>query len=109
MYKKKHFASNYMKQASRNLPRPTKKRPKNTHAQLLPVHTHLLFLIATILILPVSSALAQRDTASLVGTVRDATGAVVPGASITVTNRATNISVTVTADNSGDYVVTPLQ
>ena len=46
---------------------------------------------------------------SLVGTNSDATGSVVPGASITATNQRTHVSVTVTAENSGDYVVTPLQ
>src|SRR5438552_917816 len=52
-----------------------------------------------------ASAGAQVTTADVVGKVTDATGAVVPGAKVTVTNLGTNIARTVTANESGDYVV----
>src|SRR5262245_25212953 len=51
----------------------------------------------------------QLQTGRLLGTVLDEQHAVVPGASVTVTNLATNISRTVTSDAQGTYVVTPLE
>jgi len=52
---------------------------------------------------------AQVQTGRLVGTVLDEQHAAVPGATVTVTNLATNISRTVTTDGEGTYVVTPLE
>lgn len=48
---------------------------------------------------------AQAVYGSLYGTVTDASGAVVPNATITVTDVAKGTSVTVTANASGDYTV----
>lgn len=45
---------------------------------------------------------------SLVGIITDQSGAVVPGARVTVTNIATNQSRTVDADNTGTYTVSAL-
>jgi len=42
---------------------------------------------------------------TILGTVRDSTGAVVPGATVTVTNQMTNISRTVETSSSGIYEV----
>jgi hypothetical protein len=52
---------------------------------------------------------AQIDTATLVGSVRDTTGAVIPNATITVTNLDTQIAQTTHTDSQGNYVVTPLR
>src|SRR5438270_5091529 len=52
---------------------------------------------------------AQLQTGRLLGTVLDGQHAAVPGATVTVTNLATNISRTVTSDGEGNYVVTPLE
>ena len=51
---------------------------------------------------------AQTTSGEIVGTVTDATGGVVAGATITVTNMDTGISVKATTDTSGNYVVTSL-
>src|SRR4029450_6235134 len=45
---------------------------------------------------------------SIVGTVTDPQGAVVPGASITITNVETGITNKTSTDSSGNYAVTPL-
>ena len=50
-----------------------------------------------------SSALAQFDTATVLGTVRDASGAVVPAAKVTLTNAATGISVIKTSADDGNF------
>jgi hypothetical protein len=48
-------------------------------------------------------ALAQIDTGSIVGTVRDASGASVPKASVTLTNKATNQLAATTTNDAGEY------
>ncbi|HEX7159465.1 MAG TPA: carboxypeptidase regulatory-like domain-containing protein, partial [Edaphobacter sp.] len=64
--------------------------------------------IACLLLLPVA-AMAQYENGSIVGTVHDATGAVVSGATVTVTNTATGIISTRTTNASGDYEVPELR
>ncbi len=54
------------------------------------------------------SAIAQLQTGRILGTVYDPQHAGIPGASVTVTNLATNVARTVTTNAEGDYVVTPL-
>jgi len=53
-------------------------------------------------------ALAQTDTARLIGTITDATGAVIPNAAIVVTNAGTGRIVTAQTSGSGEYVVNAL-
>jgi hypothetical protein len=50
-----------------------------------------------------SFALAQEFRGSISGRVTEASGAAVPGASVTITNVATNTSTTATTNESGDY------
>jgi outer membrane receptor protein involved in Fe transport len=55
------------------------------------------------------STFAQEGTASLRGTVLDANGAVVPAATVSITNQETGINRrTVATNESGDYVFTSL-
>jgi hypothetical protein len=56
----------------------------------------LLWLIA-------SPAFAQFDTATVVGTVRDNSGGVIPGATVTLTNKATGIAVVKVTDANGNF------
>jgi Carboxypeptidase regulatory-like domain/TonB dependent receptor len=58
------------------------------------------------LILPV---VAQVDTGTILGTVRDSSGAVVPGAKVTILNEGTSFTQTTTTSGSGNYVFTPLR
>ncbi len=51
---------------------------------------------------------AQTETARLTGTITDPAGAVVPGATIAVTDVGTQRTVTVTTDQTGNYVVPAL-
>src|SRR5262249_1022972 len=52
---------------------------------------------------------AQTSNATLGGTVSDATGALIPGVSITATNTATGIVNTVTTNEAGAYQFPNLQ
>lgn len=51
-----------------------------------------------------SAALPQLTTSRLDGTVKDQSGAVVPGASVTLTNMGTNLKATARTNESGLYV-----
>ena len=68
--------------------------------------THLR--IAVYILLALATAMAQTTTGSIVGTVTDATGAVVANAVVTITNVDTGIATKTATDSSGSYVVTPL-
>ena len=52
---------------------------------------------------------AQVDTGTIFGTVRDTSGAVIPGAKVTITNLGTSSTVSTTTHNDGTFVFTPLQ
>ena len=54
------------------------------------------------------AAFAQSDTARLVGTITDATGAAIPNATVNVMNKGTARVVTVTTDATGQYAVNAL-
>src|SRR5579872_5888016 len=53
----------------------------------------------------VAPNVAAQSTASITGTVTDATGAVVPNATVTVRNEATGEERTTQTDSAGLYVV----
>jgi hypothetical protein len=56
-----------------------------------------------LVLLAAPEAYAQFDTASVVGTVKDSGGAVVPGATVTLTNLETNIVLTRVTDEHGNF------
>ncbi|HEV2961577.1 MAG TPA: carboxypeptidase regulatory-like domain-containing protein, partial [Candidatus Angelobacter sp.] len=55
-----------------------------------------------------SSLVYAQDTASLAGTVRDKSGAIVPNASVVVSNPATSSSRAVTSNGDGEYLAAAL-
>jgi hypothetical protein len=67
------------------------------------VYLEVALLCATVLLLTPSAALAQFDTATVVGTVRDTTNAVVPDAKVTLTSTGTGISVVRTSAENGGF------
>jgi len=52
---------------------------------------------------------AQKDAASIVGIVEDPSGAVVPGAQITITDVDRGTSFVTSTDRAGNYVASPLK
>ncbi len=66
----------------------------------------LAFLFVTLLL--IVPALHAQFGGSLNGTVTDTTGAVIPGATITLTNPATQVTKTATSNDSGFYTFTEL-
>jgi hypothetical protein len=65
-------------------------------------------LLALALFMLPSAAVAQSTHGSIVGTVTDESGAVMPGVAVTVTNTGTNIGRTVSTNQSGYYEVLAL-
>jgi hypothetical protein len=59
-------------------------------------------LFVAFLLLP-AVAFAQFDAATVLGTVRDSSGAIVPGATVTLKNVSTGIAATAVSDESGNY------
>ena len=59
-----------------------------------------LFIAAALMPAP---AFAQFDTSTVLGAVKDSSGAVVPGATVTLKNNATGITATAVTDTDGAY------
>ena len=64
-------------------------------------------LLATALLIAVAStaAFAQTNTASIIGTVSDASGAVIPGASVVVKHNGTGVEFTATTNEQGGFTI----
>jgi len=66
---------------------------------------HLVALLVALLCILGRPALGQAVNATMTGTVRDNTGAVLPNANVSATNLATNISYRAVSNNSGEYSI----
>lgn len=66
------------------------------------IQTAIIFLCLT-------SAMAQFDTATVLGSVRDSNGAAIQGANVTLKNIATSITNTTISDSNGDYQFTNIK
>ncbi len=68
---------------------------------------HWFCAVSCLLLLPATAA-AQIDRASLTGTVKDASDAVIPGVTVTVRNTATGVAAESITDARGTYAVAAL-
>jgi Carboxypeptidase regulatory-like domain/TonB dependent receptor/TonB-dependent Receptor Plug Domain len=70
----------------------------------------LLRLLANVLFFSTCTFLhAQYENGSLLGTIRDTSGAAVPGAVVTITNNATAVAAKATTNGAGDYEIPSLR
>ena len=69
----------------------------------LPARCVLVVTLLLLTLITAAPAFAQFETASVIGTVHDTTGGVVPGATITLTNAATGVSVAMPTNGEGNY------
>ena len=76
--------------------------------RVLPGFARLLFALVSVVLLSQMPALAQETSADILGTVSDPSGAVVPGASVKLTNLGTQITQATTSNSVGDFVFTLL-
>src|SRR5579875_1949217 len=74
----------------------------------LPVLGLSTFLLLA-LVGPIQALHAQAITGDILGTVKDASGAVIPGAKVTLTSTATGVSTTATTGPTGSYVFAQLK
>jgi hypothetical protein len=56
-----------------------------------------------------ASASAQVDTGSITGTVKDQSGAIVPGATVTITHEGQGLTLTTVTREDGTYIFTPIR
>ena len=70
---------------------------------------HSAIYLVVIALLLGTLAYGQADTATIVGTVRDSSAAVIVGGTITVTETDTGTKALARTDSTGNYVVTPLR
>ncbi|HEY4048798.1 MAG TPA: carboxypeptidase regulatory-like domain-containing protein [Acidobacteriaceae bacterium] len=71
-------------------------------------HAFVLCLAACAGMLAIPAAVGQVQSGRIVGTVYDQNGAVIPAASVRVTNVSTNLTQSAVSGNQGEYVVTPV-
>src|SRR5256886_1229019 len=64
-----------------------------------------LISIAVLVMMSVAVSAQVTATASLSGTIKDKTGAVVSGATVTATNKGTGLTRTATTDDDGNYKI----
>ncbi|MDX6710334.1 MAG: hypothetical protein QOH96_1350, partial [Blastocatellia bacterium] len=69
------------------------------------LHVATLLALCLFLLSSVTTLSQSQTTGRIVGTVTDEKGGVVPGAEVTVTNKATREARTTVADDSGNYIV----
>src|SRR3989441_4761999 len=69
----------------------------------------LLAMTVGVLLLSARPLRAQVDTGSILGTVTDATGAVIHGATVTLTNEGTSASLSTMTGPDGSYKFTPVR
>jgi len=70
---------------------------------------HILSAVFILMVLPPSRAVGAKSAGAIVGLVRDASGAVVTGAKVTVTDVDHGIQLTLSTNNEGEYVASPLK
>src|SRR5580704_10389569 len=68
-----------------------------------------LVAIAVCLLLLSAIAVRAQGTADILGTVTDASGGILPGATVTLTNTGTNISQTAQTSSGGEYIFNLVQ
>ena len=82
------------------------RNPSNQPRRILGSVWACLCLLGIVLILPLASR--AQETGSITGTVRDSSGAVVPGAEVKVTNSAIALTRVTITNGDGDYLAAAL-
>jgi Carboxypeptidase regulatory-like domain/TonB dependent receptor len=63
----------------------------------------------TMSVMLATAASAQVDTGTILGTVKDQSGAVLPGATVTITHEGQSFTLTTVARQDGTYIFTPIR
>src|SRR5260370_33580510 len=84
-------------------------RPRKERCTMTCARSRSLFAVLFVFFCLAFLLQAQVDTGTILGTVTDATGAVIPGAKVTIRNEGTSFTQSTTTSASGTYVFTPLR
>src|ERR1700733_6846912 len=68
-------------------------------------HAAAILLVWTLPLFHVAASFGQGGVGTIVGTAKDSSGAVIPNATVTITNTATNILQKTKTNSAGDYAV----
>jgi len=68
-----------------------------------------IFAFMTLGLVAPMKMLAQVDTGAISGTVKDTSGAVIPGAKVAIINEDTGLSISTTSGSEGEYVFSPVK
>lgn len=68
-----------------------------------------LLRVGGVFTLALVAALAQSERGTITGTIRDSSGAIVPGAKVLLTNTQTGVKFTLPSNDAGEYTVPQLQ
>jgi hypothetical protein len=79
-----------------------------TGLKFIKIKLHFVAVLAFFGLLFALPASAQFDTGTIVGSVTDPSGAVIPHASVTITNTGTSVTKTLQTDNGGNFVASAL-
>jgi hypothetical protein len=83
-------------------------RLSQTYEGYIP-RTVVLVLAVLLLIVPTLRAFGQAGaTGTILGTITDSSGAVLPNVKVTITNTATNVTTTTATSSTGDYTAPSL-
>src|SRR4051812_43294192 len=77
--------------------------------KILPVLSWRCLLTLALTTLLSGSAMAQVDTGTISGTVKDQQGGVLPGATATITHQGQALTLTTVTREDGTYVFTPIR
>lgn len=77
--------------------------------RIQPQLSRVYALTVALLLLVAVRASAQVDTGTILGTVRDESGGVLPGATVTVTHEGQGITLTSVTREDGTYIFTPIR
>lgn len=99
---------NFTNSHATRLCRPAHRQPRTSASKSSSLHALLALAVALAFLCIPGVTEAQTARGSIVGTVTDTSGAVIPDASITVTQLSTRLVFTTHANKSGYYVMTSL-
>jgi hypothetical protein len=79
------------------------------HARRTPILGACRLLAFAAAVLVSGPASAQVDTGTILGTIKDQSGAVLPGATVTITHEAQALALTTVTREDGTYIFTPIR
>jgi hypothetical protein len=105
------FAVNlrFYRRTSRRLPRQDKRMYTNNRSRFFSGFLSLGLCAGVLPVLTTATASAQIDQGSISGTIQDPTGAVIAHATLTLVDTETNLTLTRTTNNAGQYTFAPIK